>query len=64
MNVQTNLQPLTVSDTAGRVLRPLSLAPVTSMAHLLRRFFMRLFLREKLTLLKKVQIIKVLHLYF
>ena len=46
MKCLTNLQPLAVSDTAGRVLRTLSLAPATSMAHLLRRFFTRLFLRE------------------
>ena len=53
MNCLNNMQPMAVSDTAGRRLRPLTLAPVSDLAHLLRRSFMRLFLRLKLTLQKK-----------
>jgi hypothetical protein len=53
MSCLNNMQPVAVSDTAGRDLRSLTLAPASERAHLLRRFFTRLFLREKLTLLKK-----------
>ena len=53
MNCLNKIQPMAVSDAAGRVLRTLTLAPVSEWAHLLRRFFTRLFIRMKLLLHKK-----------